>query len=352
MDPDAVDALREAGAGAGDAGAAEGADADGRVPHGSSDDPDVLDFSANTNPETPEGVPRVYREALAGSRRYPPDGYPEFRAAAADYLGCAPGQVVPTPGGLAAIRLAIGTAVRPGESVLVPSPSFGEYAREVRLQGGDPAFVAHDDLLDADPAGYSMAVVCNPNNPTGEAADPDRLRAFADRCRAAGTTLLADEAFLDFTAEPSLAGREGVVVARSLTKVFGLPGLRAGFAVAAGRDRDRLATARLTWSLGWPAAAVGTHCLRADGFVAATRERVRRERDRLRERLGERFKVWPSDAPFLLLEPDEPVDEVLDRARRHGIELRDARTFRGLDAHLRAAVRTPGENDRLLDALL
>ncbi|MBV0901379.1 threonine-phosphate decarboxylase CobD [Haloarcula salina] len=350
MDPDTVDRLRASG---GDA-AGDAIGPDGRVPHGSSDDPDLLDFSANTNPRVPPGAGRVFEDAFAAARSYPADDYPAFREAAAAFVDCAPEQVIPTAGGLEAIRLAVQTTVRAGERVLLPYPSFGEYVREIRLQGATPEFVPHDELLDADPAGHALAVVCNPNNPTGEVAERGALRAFADRCRAAGTTLLVDEAFLGFTDEPSLAGTEGMIVARSLTKLFGLPGIRMGYAVGTGRERDRLATARRAWSMSAPAAAVGAHCYRQAEFVAETRARVDRERERLRDRLDDRFDVVPSDAPFLLFSVEESaatVDEVLSSAREAGIALRDARTFRGLDSHIRVAVRSPAENDQLLEAL-
>jgi histidinol-phosphate aminotransferase/threonine-phosphate decarboxylase len=360
MDPDAVDDLATSGLpGAGHDDALgesdDGTDVDspGRVPHGSSDDPWLVDFSANVNPCVPDGVTAAYQSALPASRSYPSDTYLEFRVAAAEYVDCEPRQVIPTPGGLAAMRLAIGATVASGDSVLVPYPSFGEYAREVRLQGATPEFVPHDELLTTDPADHAMAIVCTPNNPTGEAADPDELAAFADRCADADTALLVDEAFLGFTDLPSLAGREGVVVARSLTKLFGLPGLRAGFAVASGGLQDRLDAARITWGLGTPAAAVGAHCLGREDFIAVTRDRVREERERMHERIATAYDVYPSDAPFLLFDvgSSEAVDDLLDTARADGIALRDARTFRGLDSHVRVAVRLPDANDRLLDTL-
>jgi len=323
-----------------------------RVHHGGEPDPNVLDFSANVNTRTPDGVEPVYRDALERSRRYPDDEYREFRAAAAEYVGCDPERVVPTPGGLAAIRLAIEVSLTAGDRALVPAPSFAEYAREVRLQGADPEFVAHDRLLDADPSAYDLALACNPNNPTGDAYNHDALREFADDCAAAGTPLLVDEAFLGFTDRSSLAGREGVVVARSMTKLFGFPGLRAGFAVATGERRDDLATARRAWNLGTPAAAVGAHCLRDAAFVAETRRRVAAERERLRDALAGEFDVRPSDAPFLLLDcGNRDVDALLARARDAGIALRDARTFRGLDSHVRVAVKDDAANDRLLEVL-
>jgi histidinol-phosphate/aromatic aminotransferase/cobyric acid decarboxylase-like protein len=213
-------------------------------------------------------------------------------------------------------------------------------------------FVAHDAVVDADPAPHAAAVVCTPNNPTGDATDPAALRAFAARCREAGTLLVVDEAFLEFTDRETVAGEPGVVVARSLTKVFGLPGLRMGFAVAAGEGLDRLEAARPAWALSTPAADVGAHCMRDTEFVVETRERVRAERERMREALATAFDVHPSAAPFLLLDVDDRDPDRLRReAREAGVVVRDATTFRGLDSHLRVAVRRPAENDRLLRAL-
>jgi len=340
-----------------------------RVPHGGTGDRDLLEFSANVNPERPDGVRAAYEAALDAADRYPDDDYPEFRAAAAASASRAsehavePAEVVPTPGGLAAIRLAVATTVEPGDDVVVPTPSFGEYAREVELAGATPEFVPYRDVVDLDePALASVALViaCNPNNPTGDAYDADALRALAARCRSAGTVLLVDEAFLGFGEEPSLAGEAGVVVARSLTKLFGLPGLRAGFAVATGRERERLATARRAWNLGAPAAAVGAHCLRDREFVAATRERVAAERERIVDALPAGVDAVASArgrdgvAPFVLLDVDGTglgPDGVVAACRDRGVAVRDATTFRGLDSHVRVAVRAPEENDVLLSVL-
>jgi threonine-phosphate decarboxylase len=333
MDPDALDGI-------------------GRAYHGSSDDPDLLDFSANTNPEVPPGVEDVYADAFEPSRSYPPEPPEPYRGAAAKYVGCEPSQVVPTPGGLAAIRAAIQTTVRAGERVLVPAQSFSEYAREVRLQGARPVFEPADEILAAAVAEPTLAIVCTPNNPTGEAYEADALRSFAARCREAGTAVLVDEAFLGFTDQDSLAGIDGVIVARSLTKLFGLPGLRAGFAVATDGHRKRLLAARRPWNVDTPAREVGTYCMRQHEFIRTTRDRISSERTRLREALNEQFEVRASDAPFLLVDVgDRDVKAFVRALRDRGIAVRDATTFRGLDSHIRVAVRLPPENDRLLAAL-
>lgn len=322
-----------------------------RVPHGGASDPELLDFSANTNPVSPSGTVSVYESAFPAARHYPVDDYCEFRAAAAEYIGVEGRQIIPAAGALAGMRLVFSLLVDPGDSVAVPAPSFGEYAKEVRLQGGEPVFVPYDEIVDVDPTEYEIVIVCNPNNPTGTGYPPAALHRLAEQCQDAGSTLLVDEAFLDFTDDQSMAGTDSVVVARSLTKMFGLPGLRAGFLVASGRLREQLDVARPAWALSTPAAAVGAHCLDDVAFVDETKQRVDSERERMAERLAERFDVYESMAPFLLCETDEPVEEVIAEARAAGIAIRDATTFRGLDSHVRVAVKRPHENDQLLDAL-
>lgn len=326
-------------------------DALDRVPHGGASDPQLLDFSANTNSVSPTGAVSVYESAFSAARQYPVDDYCEFRAAAAEYIGVSGKQIIPSSGGLAGMRLLLSVVIDDGDSVAIPAPSFGEYAKEVQLQGGEPTFVDHDEIQTVDPTSHELVIICNPNNPTGNCYAPAALRALAGRCQDTNTTLLVDEAFLDFTDQSSIAGMQNVVVARSLTKIFGLPGLRAGFLVATGQLRDRLDVARPSWTLSTPAAAVGAHCLGKTEFVEETRERVGSERDRMVDRLSTAFDVSPSEAPFLLLETDRPVKEVVDQARSHGVVIRDATTFRGLDSHVRVAVKRPHENDKLLEAL-
>lgn len=320
-----------------------------RVDHGGSDDPVILDLSANINPRTPEGVEEVYRNAFADARRYPTEPPAAFRDRAAEYVGCDPEAVVPTPGGLAAIRLAVSLAVDPGDTVLVPAPSFGSYAREVRLQGGEPRFVAHDEVLTADPADHTLAIVCNPNNPTGTLYSRDALATFVERCRAANAHVLIDEAFLGFTEQDSLAGTPGVTVARSLTKLFGLPGIRAGFAVATGEMGGALRTARRPWNVSTPALRTGHYCMGRDEFVRETRRRVGAARSTLLAGLPDRFDVSTSNAPFVLVDVgDRRVEDVLAIAADHDVALRDARTFRGLDNHVRIAIRDRAAIERTL----
>jgi len=355
MDPDAVDALvsHPYQDQASDVSESNRGTSSLRIAREGPDDRLLLDFSSTTNPAIPTGAVQAYQSAFAASRSYPSDSYCDFRIAAAEYVGCEPEQVIPTGGRMAALRLAIATTIGTGDSVALPKPGFQGYEREVALQGGEPTCVSHSEMLDVDPSIHDLVVVDTPNNPTGQAYDPRGLSAFADRCQRAGTPLLVDEAFLGFTDIPSLAGRDGVIVTRSLTNIFGFPGLRIGFAVATGTYRDRLDVTRLPWGVGEPAVSLATYCLNQPEFIEETRQRVESERQRLEDHLDGYFDIYPSVAPFLLLDAGsgERVDEVIDHAREEGIVLRDARDFRGLDAHIRVSVRLPDENDQLIAAL-
>jgi histidinol-phosphate/aromatic aminotransferase/cobyric acid decarboxylase-like protein len=321
--------------------------------HMGTDDHGVVDFGAGVNAVQPPGVASVYESSLSTAKRLPLDDYAEFRTAAADVAGCAPRQVVPAAGVFGALRQALEASVDPGDTVLVPEPGCGEYAREVRLQGATPEFVPSAEILDADPAGHAAVVVDNPTDPASRLRDVVAVQSYAERCREAGTLLVVDEAFLGFVAGTSVAGTPGLAAIQSVTNVHGLPGLRAGFVAATGETRERIETARLTYNLSSPAVAVATYCLEQSAFRERTAERVRTERSRLVERLeGVGFDVVPGDGPLVCFDAGPVgVDAVLEATRARDIAVRDARTYRGLDDHVRVTLRRPAENDRLLAAL-
>lgn len=87
-------------------------------------------------------------------------------------------------------------------------------------------------------------------------------------------------------------------------------------------------------------------------FIRETRKRVVKERSRIRKSLPDKYQPHSTVAPFLMLHvQDGAVDTVVEYARKRGIAVRDATTFRGLDSHIRVAVRLPEENDRLIEIL-
>lgn len=310
---------------------------------------ELTDFTVGANPRRPPGVAGVFESSLAAARERPSDDYLGFRAAAAEQLGCEARDVLPSSGEFAGLRLLFDLLVEKGDSVLTQTPGCADFPRESRLQGATPVQRSHGSLLDADPAAYDAVVLCHPNPSAGPPYETGDLLGFVERCRAADTIVVVDETYLPFTDRTTLAGVDGVVVLRSVGEAYGLPGLRMGVIVATGRLRNRLETARSSWGLSVPGAAVGEHCLRQDAFLTESRERLAEERDRLQTRLSSRYDV-NADGIFVRLEHENPT-AVADRAREAGLLVADGEQRLGWHDRVVFAQRTPAENDRLLEAL-
>lgn len=328
---------------------ADSVDGLGRPPGRERAEIELTDFTVGANPRRPPGIAGVFESALPAAREHPSDDYLAYRAAAAEQLGCEAAQVLPTSGEFSGMRLLFDLLVGDGDSVLTQTPGCQDFPREARLQGASPARRSHESLLDADPEPHELAVLCRPNAQSGPAYETGDLLTFVERCRAADTPVVVDETYLPFTGQPTLAGVEGVAVLRSLGEGYGLPGLRMGLVVATGQLRDRLDTARTSWELSVPEAAVGEHCLRQEGFLEESRERIDEERERLRRRLERRFDV-NGEGVFLRLET-ERSHEIAADLRQQGLLVSDGAERTGFEDRILLTLRTPAENDRLLDAL-
>lgn len=331
--------------------------------HGDVDaEPGLLDFAVNVRGD---GPPAWLRERLAAALdrlgRYPSaaDDLAAREAVAARH-GRAPEQVLVLAG--AAEGFAMLPALLPRLAAVV-HPGFTE--PEVALAGaGVPVHRVLTDERDGhrlDPATVpeqaDLVVVGNPTNPTSVLHPGSSLRGLARR----GRVVVVDEAFLDAVpGEPeSLAGDRhtpGLLVLRSLTKTWALPGLRAGYALGEPALLARLARGRAPWPVG----TLGLEAVRACCGPAALTEaagaavELVRHRELLVAALGQLPGVHvhqPASAPFLLLRvTDGP--RVRAELRERGIAVRRADTFPGLtEDHLRVAVRPPAQARVLVESL-
>lgn len=323
--------------------------------------PGQLDFAVNV---VPGGPPEWLREAMAGALDEV-GAYPDERAAVAALAarhGRPPDEVVVTNGSAEAFWL-LASVLRSRRAVVV-HPSFTEPEAALRAAGHrverafrDPGDFALDPS--AVPEEADLVVVGNPNNPTGT-LDP---AAAVARLARPGRALVVDEAFMELVPrEPeSLAGRgvvPGLVVVRSLTKLWSLAGVRAGYLLAPPGIAAAVRVARQPWSVnGLACAALAAWARRtaAPGCVEASAiaGRVAAARAGLAEGLAALpgVQVWPSAANFLLLRvPDGSAARA--GLAEGGIAVRRADSFPGLTGdHLRVAVRCPDDNRRLVDAL-
>ena len=217
--------------------------------------------------------------------------------------------------------------------------------------------------------GRGLVWLASPNNPTGEVTDPEILLSIIDEHRQ--HLFVLDESFLGFTDTESLAAsapaRENLIVVRSLTKLYAVPGLRIGYAVGHASLIARIRDSLPWWRVNALAARFAVAALDDTEYLKETKDFVAKEREwitrQLEERIGpQRLRCFHSDANYLLVElirgpagastPSPTASRLAEATLRHGIAIRDCTQFAGLgDRFVRIAVRTRTENERLLSVL-
>ncbi len=327
-----------------------------------------IDFSSNVNawgaaPETLQAAAR------ADVEEYPDPEARAPRRTLARVWGEATDRIRFVPGASEAIHRVCRVFLRPGERVVLPEPTFGEYARAVFLAGGkvegipciSPGLnLPVPELVRAcRKVAPRLVFLCLPNNPTGETVPTDALREIA-QALPADSLLVLDTSFGSFSAgtfaplplrEERERGR--ALVIHSLTKDLALAGARAGAVAGHPILLEALDAAAVPWDGSAPAQAAVTAALSPEGLahLEDTLTRCRNERKRFAAELRE--KGWaplPSSTNFILSHVGPAGAEVGVRLAERGIRVRDCTSF-GLPEHLRVAVRRPEENDELLAAL-
>lgn len=327
----------------------------------------LLDFSASINPL---GQPAGLRDDLVAgwddTLHYPDRGAPGF-VAAASRAWALPVERLLAGNGSAELFDLVLRGLAPRRLVLCP-PDFGLYEGlvpaglpVVRVPRAEAEGFAVDRAALAETiAEGDLVLFSNPANPAGCAASRRDLRALRTRCEERGAILAVDEAFADFcpteSVLPDVSFGGGLLVFRSLTKFFGIPGLRLGFLAAAPELVRRAAALQVPWSVGALAQRAGLFCLSQEGWAERTLDYVARAREALRCGLAAipGFRPLPSQANYLLVELSRPAPSAADlyeRLARRGILVRHCGSFGLGERYVRVAVRTTEENDTLLEAL-
>lgn len=313
----------------------------------------LLDFAVNVFAgERPGWLDRALHSAV-DSTAYP--AAEPARAAVADHLGRPRDEVLPTAGAAEAFTLL--ARLRMWRHPVVVHPQFTEPHAALE-QAGHRVDAVRCRALDGfglDPAAVpqdaDLVLLGNPTNPTGVLHRADLIRGL----RRPGRLVVVDEAFMDAVpgeAESLVRERlDGVLVIRSLTKHWSMPGIRAGYVAGDPRFVSELARVQTPWSVAGPAAAALVACSTDRAAVEAAERAlaIGRWRDHLVAGLTERgIEVVTSRAPFVLAR----LGGVRQSLRDTGIAVRRADTFPGLDSTwARIAVRPEPMTDRLLTAL-
>jgi histidinol-phosphate aminotransferase len=329
----------------------------------------LVRLASNESPYPPPAeVVAAASAALEGVNRYPDPTSAKLRAALADRYGV-PAERIAVGNGSCDILLAMGQALlEPGAELVYAWPSFSVYpqldaasgARAIRvpLDGRE----CHD--LDAMAAEITvatrLAIVCNPNNPTSTAVPLEQITAFVERVPS-NVCLLIDEAYCEFNLldDPDasialLARHPNVVLLRTFSKIYGLCGLRVGYALCGSRDlADALKQIRQPFFLNAVAQAAALEALAHQDEVARRVERVVIAREQMQDGLTELgLRPAASQANFCWFDLGEGRDEaeIVRGLAQEGVLVRAGGAL-GKDGSLRVTYGTPAENARFLEVL-
>ena len=298
-----------------------------------------------------------------GVNRYPDPHQKALKGEIAQLKGVTPEQVFVGNGSDEAIDLCFRIFCEPGvDNVVAIAPTYGMYAvaaainnvavREVPLEAETYALNVPAMLAAAD-AHTRLMWVCSPNNPTGNAFSLQQLEALADNFNG---VLVVDEAYTDFSSQPSmltvLSKHPNVVVLQTLSKAWGMAGLRLGLAFASPMIADIFARVKYPYNVNAPTQAEVAKRLHAEPHDAHVAE-VCSQRQWLATELAKMpcvLKVYHSDANFLLVKVTD-ADAIYDHLVANGIIVRNRNRVKGCEGCLRITVGTPAENVNVIDAL-
>jgi histidinol-phosphate aminotransferase len=325
--------------------------------------PIALDSNENPYGPSPRALAAMTRSQAIASR-YPDAREQQLREAIARLHGVEPEQVVLGCGSGEVLKMADAAFLAPDKRVVVAEPTFEAVLGYARVTKAEPVKVPltadqrHDlaAMARACDARTGLVYVCNPNNPTGTIVSGREFDAFL-KAVPRDAVVLADEAYHHFVEDPAyrsafawLADYPNLVVVRTFSKIYGLAGMRLGYAVAAPERAEAL-RGQAIWSNGNAAVL--------DAALACLEEPEHGERqrallngtkrwlcDELR-RDGRRF--IPSEANFVMIEVGDDVGPLIEAFRGRGIRV--GRRFPALPTHLRISIGTDPEMRSFLAGL-
>jgi threonine-phosphate decarboxylase len=331
---------------------------------------ELLDFSANINPEgPPSSVLLTLRASLDDPSvltDYPDLQLTEIKRAIASYARVDKSNIIIANGFVPLLEAVL--RALPIRRCLLPIPSFVEYRRTLDRAGAEitPYALNAASLFRYDPAAMieraeDAILLTNPQNPSGICHDAASIRDLVVRALEKKVYILLDEAFIDYLPEHSLTRETDklpkLIVFRSVTKFYGMPGLRVAYAVANPSLSSQITEIVPPWPVTTLASRAVNAALDDQQYADRARAQNMERRNSLQqdlEPLG--LLVYPSSANFLLFRLPSGIDSDLfwqHMIVQHRMVLRACTNYEGLpDGHFRAAVRTREENGRLVQALI
>lgn len=333
----------------------------------------VEDYSQNLNPLGPPEWISGAVDGVGDFGHYPDADCVELKKAIAGHHGVMPSQVVMGAGSSEIIRNFPFTFIDRGDRVLVPRPSFAEYSQQILLAGGSidrielrPETDFHlqqDEVFSRiQGGGYRAMYICNPNNPTGRVEPRSTVSAIASECERNGTLLFLDETLLelvdgsgDISMIPLLQDHPNLVILRSFTKSFAVPGIRAGYALTSPGIAAELEKVRLPWNIGSFEQGAAMLMVRNMDYVEKAAADLRAESLRMADGLRcHGIDIAPSESFFYFVDIGRfgvPAEEFRRKMLESGFAVRDCTSF-GYPSYVRFCVKDRERDDAFVRAMV
>ncbi len=322
-------------------------------------------INANENYFNVLSIPDVKAELIATLDNFQPQIYPkpmsdDIRKALAEYIGCGEENLICGNGGDEMISYLLGTFLDPGDEILVHSPTFDMYELGAETLGASTLKIKDLAGYQRNRAGLLAAVkkyqpkvtvICNPNNPTGELLPASFIEEVL---KAAKNIVFVDEAYMEFAQKESVIGLidryPNLIVLRTLSKAFGLAGMRCGY-LAADKDLiEAIAKIKAPYNLNAFTQIFAPIVIRHREEIFKVRDAINAERDRLYAALKEipGVTVYPSCTNFLLVQT-EKQEEIFNALRAKDILVKIYRNNPEIPKGFRISVTTKDVDDTVID---
>ena len=325
----------------------------------------IRDFSASINPlGIPPTVIHAIIDDIPGLALYPDPNYPRLKACLARECGLAARYIIPGNGSAELLTWAAKDLAQKNFTYLI-APAFGDYRRalntfdsKIEILKGQIPFGELCSLIPQKITANLGLLINNPHNPTGKLWEKAEIIPYLEKF----ALVVVDEAFMDFllpARQQSLIDLvpnfPNLVILRSLTKFYSLPGLRLGYAIASPERISRWQKWRDPWSVNSLAATAAIVAMKDRDYQQDTWQWLSTSKDQLWQGLNNipGLQPLPSEVNFILVKSDFSVTSLQKiLLQQDQIYIRDCLSFPELgDRYFRVAVRTPSENQLLLQAL-
>ncbi|WP_435010450.1 histidinol-phosphate transaminase [Tundrisphaera lichenicola] len=328
----------------------------GYVPGEQPRDGGFIKLNTNENPYPPS--PRV-AQAIAGVlndrlRLYPDPVGSAFRKMAAELHGVEPGMILAGNGSDDLLTILTRAFVGPGDIMAYPTPSYILYKTLAEIQDARTVEVPFEADWTLDPSkfervGARLALIANPNSPSGTVISPEKLGEIAGRL---DCPLVVDEAYVNFAQSDAIglvARHPNVIVLRTLSKGYSLAGLRVGYLIARPEIVAGLIKVKDSYNCDSLSLVGATAALEDQSYLAETTARIQATRSRLAGAMRDRGYLVPeSRANFVWCTGGPPAVETYEALKARKILVRLMR-YSGFADGLRITVGTDEEIDRLLE---